>query len=79
MAVGLFDTKGADGPTTETFQAQGAGAGEQFQHPGADNALTQPVEHGLLHPVRCGPKIQSFGHFQNPAGGLAACDAHVGN
>ena len=43
------------GASTQGFQPQGAGTGEEVQHPGSTQSVAKNTENGLSHPIGCGP------------------------
>ena len=75
---GLFDANGGGSATAEAFEAEGAGAGEEFKHASTDDPSAKAVEDGLFDEVGRGADAKAFRDFQDTASGFATGDTHGG-
>src|SRR5260370_13366210 len=78
MAGRVLDANGIDRPTAQTFEAERARAGEQFEHPASGDTSAQAVEDGLLDQVGSGTDCQAPGRLDDSPCGLAAGNSHGG-
>ena len=76
VAVRFLNAQRRDRAAAQAFQAQRAAAGEQFQHPRADNPRAERVEDRLFDQIGRRSDVESFRDFQNPPRRLAAGNAH---
>jgi hypothetical protein len=73
---GLFDAEGGGSAAAEAFQAESAGAGEEFEHVSADDSSAKAVEDGLFDQVGRGADAKAFRNFQDAASGSSTSDTH---
>ena len=64
------------GAAAETFEAQRAGAAEQFEHARVEDATAEAVEDRLPHQVGRGADAEALGGVEDQTRAGAADDAH---
>jgi hypothetical protein len=74
---GFFDAKGGSSTAAEAFEAEGAGAGEEFKHVSTDDTSAEAVEDSLFDEVGRGTDAEAFRNFQDTASGSSASDTHA--
>lgn len=78
VAVGFLNADGGLAAAAEGLEAEGAGAAEQLEDAGAEDAFAEAVEDGLLDAVGSGAHVEPLGHSKNLPRRAAAGDTHRG-